>query len=139
MTDKVLPPGNYVVRVLVVGRDCPVDGGLLLQRWVTPARPDVMARFALQGVDVLKPKHTGRLPANSWVMIGVEHKPGAADAFAAFGSLQLLADTDSLELEALLMREVPRYVEQIATQFLDRIGVPFAAYVMNEERPEHVS
>lgn len=118
----MLPPGTYGVRVLAAGGDF-VDGGFLLQRWVTPATPEAFVEAARKGADVYTPTILEELPAGAWWLIGVEYRPGSFDGFAYTYQIQLEAPLQREQFKDELLKAVAMVVHNAAEMMLPKIGI----------------
>ncbi len=136
---KLLPPGDYIVRVLAVLGEH-VDGGLLILRWTTPARQELMADAARKGIDVVMPKQLKELTARSCIVMGLEFKPGSLDGFCLYASVPITEAIDVAKLRELLLIEVQRHVDAFADRMIGLIGIDPASYDFQlDRRPEHLS
>jgi hypothetical protein len=138
MTDKVLPPGDYTVRLHVVG-SADVDGNILFMRWTIPATPALLAQAAMKGLEVLTPRHLERITAGSWLLVGIDWNVGA-DGCAVAEQIAVTGDVDRSDFQMLLSLEIPQAVELLARQMLKHIGIePIDYHAPPHARPKHLN
>jgi hypothetical protein len=117
---KVLPPGDYAVRLLVVG-GADVDGNILFSRWAIPATPALLLE---------------RIVAGSWLAVGLEYKPGRIGGCVLAEQLGPVgADIPRQAFGESVERLVPPVVETMATRMLEYIGIEPIDYHEPAERP----
>ena len=138
MSERMLPPGIYGIRVLAAGGDF-VDGGFLLQRWTTPLSPELFVEAARKGVDVCTPKLLEELPAGAWWLIGVEYRPGSVDGLSFNQQLQLEAPLQCEQFKGELLKAVAIVVSNAATMLLPHIGIePIEVHFGVGDRPSRL-
>lgn len=118
----MLPAGIYGVRVLAAGGDF-VDGGFLLQRWVTPATPEGFVEATKKGADVYTPKLLEELPAGAWWLIGVEYRPGDTGGFSCNWQVQLEAPLQREQFKGELLKAVAMVIHNAVEMMLPKIGI----------------
>lgn len=135
MTDKVLPPGDYAIRLHVVG-SAEIDGNVLFTRLAITATPEEFAAFATKGLEMLMPRKLGRIVAGSWLLVTVDWNVGfGLDGCAVAEQVAVPGDVEPSGFHALLATEIPHAVEFIAGQMLNHIGIDPIHYHAPDKRP----
>lgn len=138
MTDKLLPPGNYAVRLLIVG-SADIDGNILFAHWTVPATPPALAACVTKGIDVLVPKGLERIVAGSWLVLQLENRPSTWTGCVLAEQIAITGDVDRDKFRDLVLENVPFAVEKLAASMLELIGIEPINYHEPAQRPVHLN
>lgn len=138
MIDKLLPPGDYAIRLLVVGGD-DIEGSVMFARWGMPASPTDLGRSAERGIEVLVPKVLEFITAGSWLVVGLDYRPGSFQGSVQADQHLVREGIHRADFRGQLLRIVPIMVEQMARRMIEHVGIDPINYHEPAERPAHLN
>jgi hypothetical protein len=100
-----------------------VDGGVLLQQWMTSPTPGLLVDAVRKGLDILVPRFLQELPAGGWITVGLEHKPGTFESVSLNFQLQLDAPLAREAFASVIGSAAPAAVQKLAEALMERIGI----------------